>query len=132
MNGRFLALMFDLDGAKRFNMNPQNVFPFLTGWLILIIAGRAYNIVSFDSHGFGRYLLAPVSMRQVILVKNLFVALMMFANLAGIAFILNWSNRISLQRLAEVSLGLLFAMLTALAAGNFFSVRFPASVDLEA
>jgi ABC-2 type transport system permease protein len=126
-----MALLATFGSSGRSPFAREMVFPIVAAWVILLIGGRAYNSFCFDSNGFGRYLLAPVTMREVILSKNLMLALLMFENFFAISLVLSFRIPVSGRQFLSVALGFLMAALASLAIGNFFSVIFPSAVDLD-
>jgi len=105
------------------------VFPMIAGWVILAVGSRGYNIFSLDSWGFGRYLLAPVTLREVIVSKNLLTAAMMVSNFLGALIVLCFMRPVPGPLFLSVLAGYTAAALSSLAMGNYFSVHFPFSVD---
>jgi len=105
------------------------VFPIIAGWVILAVGGRCYSIFSLDSSGFGRYLLSPVTMREVIVSKNLLSASMMVSNFLGAYLVLCFMHPVSGALFLSVLTAYTMAALSSLALGNYFSVHFPFSVD---
>jgi hypothetical protein len=129
--GPLMAALMALGMARSFHLRSDFLFPAVAGWVTLMIGGRAYNSFGFDVTGFHRYLLAPLTMRQVVASKNLLVAFLLAVNFLGAAATLAWIAPFPFSLVPTFIAGILFTSLTSLAAGNFMSVRFPMGVDLE-
>lgn len=127
--GPFTALVGSLGFARRDPGSRELLFPFLAAWVILAIGSRAYNYFGFDAHGFDRYLLAPVTAREVIVSKNLLLGLLMIGNFLGAWLMLSFRAPVPAGQFLPVALGFLMAALASLASGNFFSVHFSFGVD---
>lgn len=67
-----LAMVFIFAGRLGSFARTGYVFPAAVAYSVLGIAALAYNILGLDANGIQAYFLAPISMRSVILAKNLF------------------------------------------------------------
>jgi ABC-2 type transport system permease protein len=67
-----LAMVFIFAGRLGSFARTGYVFPAAVAYSVLGIAALAYNILGLDASGIQAYFLAPISMRSVILAKNLF------------------------------------------------------------
>ena len=67
-----LAMVFIFAGRLGSLARTGFVFPAAVAYSVLGIAALAYNVLGLDANGIQGYFLAPISMRSVILAKNLF------------------------------------------------------------
>ena len=67
-----LAMVFIFAGRLGSLVRTGFVFPAAVAYSVLGIAALAYNVLGLDANGIQGYFLAPISMRSVILAKNLF------------------------------------------------------------
>ena len=111
------------------SIDPGSLYPGLAGFAVLIIGGHAYNSFCHESRGFDRWVLAPISFRQVILGKNMVLGAILIANLLFITLVFSIRPGLPLLRVATVVTGVLYAGLTTLGAGNLFAVWSPAGID---
>ncbi len=110
-------------------IDPASIYPGLAGFAVLIVGGYAYNSFCHESRGFDRWVLAPISFRQVIVGKNAVLGAILIANVLFITLVFSIRPGLSLLRVATVVSGVLYAGLTTLGAGNLFAVWSPAGID---
>lgn len=67
-----LAMVFIFAGRLGSFARTGYVFPGAVAYSVLGIAALSYNILGLDANGIQAYFLAPISMRSVIIAKNLF------------------------------------------------------------
>lgn len=110
-------------------IDTESLYPGLAGFAVLTVGGFAYNSFCYESRGFDRWVLAPISFRQVILAKNMVLAAILLANLLFITLVFSIRPGLPLLRVATVVTGVFYAGLTTLGAGNLFAVWSPAGID---
>ena len=77
----YFSIQFGGKGSmlKQHGLSPEIFFPAIMAYLILILVSPAYNSFAYEGKGIQTYFMAPVSFREVLLGKNLFlVSLVVF------------------------------------------------------
>jgi hypothetical protein len=96
----------------------------------LSVTNLSYNTFGMDREGFGRWLLSPLSLRKVIVAKNLAHGIVMSALYVVGAMLINRLGRVSWDMLVAVTAGFLSVMIVQIGAGNVISVRWPKRIEL--
>jgi ABC-2 type transport system permease protein len=134
----FILVIFRLSASRdadpsRFHAQLAGLaFPVGAAYALLMLTNLVYNSFGVEGSGIQFYFMSPVSFREILLGKNL-------AHSAVLAFeiILVWIGAALLYRppaasvVAVTLLGILFALLVNLAAGNLLSLYFPKKFDLS-
>jgi ABC-2 type transport system permease protein len=125
-----LGFTFREQGAFR-HIPPQMVFPVAIAYVFLIIQiNSVFNSFAYEGTGIQFMLLAPVRFRDLLLGKNLFVAVVTAVETLFVWIVVGWmfappSLEISVATLAA----LLYASLANFAIGNVLSVCFPRRLE---
>jgi len=125
-----LAMVFIFAGRLgRFSMTGM-IFPAAVAYSVLGIAALAYNILGLDASGIQFYFMAPISMRSVMLGKNLFSFAITAVQVVLVYLVLAFSTgtppiTITLSTLAWVVL----AVLVNATIGNIRSITAPKKID---
>jgi ABC-2 type transport system permease protein len=114
------------DTAPAFMRSGSTVFPLSVGYVMLILAGFAYNALGYDGEGMSVLFAAPVRFRDVMVSKNLLHALMVSAEVLLIAA-LDWIvvGPVSVPMLLVTFLGAAGVVMVNLAVGDLMSLYFP-------
>jgi ABC-2 type transport system permease protein len=75
---------------KEHGLSPQNFYPAIMAYLILILISPAYNSFAYEGYGIQTYFLAPVRMREVLVGKNVFLVGLVATELAISLLVLIW------------------------------------------
>jgi len=118
---RFLQQAFGWNAERRAEM----LYPIAVSYSLVVLATLTYNCFWSDGGGFYRLLLSPVSMRRVLLAKNLFFGVAVMANLVVITTIVSLGISLPPLRLTNGVLTTLFIALGVVSAGNLLSGWFP-------
>lgn len=118
---RFLQQAFGWNAERRAEM----LYPIAVSYSLVVLATLTYNCFWSDGGGFYRLLLSPVSMRRVLLAKNLFFATAVLLNLVIITTIVSLGISLPPLRLTNGVLTTLFIGLGVVSAGNLLSGWFP-------
>jgi len=130
-----LFFSFQFAGAnsalKEHGLSPQSFFPAVIAYLILILLTPAYNSFAFESYGIQTYFMAPVSMRDVLVGKNLFLVGLVALELAISLGLLVWrlgfpGLPIFLSTVAAAT----FAVAGQLAIANWSALSFPKKMEI--
>jgi hypothetical protein len=127
----FLLLIFNGPSRKfPFATKPAGLLTGLAGFLLLSLPNLAYNTFGMDKEAFGRWLLAPLPLRKVLLAKNLthggiLTLLYLVATLIVVAV-----AHVDLLNVATVTVGFLAMLILQLGAGNLISVYWPKRIEL--
>jgi ABC-2 type transport system permease protein len=130
------ALLFSSRGATR------RAFPFagqgstamlgmMAGFLMLSVANMAYNVFGLDREGFGRWLLAPVKLQNIMLAKNLTHAILFITMYTVVAGVMLVFNHVPLLQFAGITVSFITVLVIQLGIGNLFSAWWPKKVDLS-
>ena len=129
----FFSLQFagSNSALKEHGIAPQTFFPAVMAYLVLILLSPAYNSFAFEGHGIQTYFMAPVRMRDVLMGKNLFLALMVAVELVISLSVLVW-------RLGFPGLPLFLSTVTAamfgvagqLTIANWSALNFPKKMEI--
>lgn len=110
-------------------MDPSLIYALLTGYVLVGFGQQVYNCFSYDAHGFQCWLMTPVDFRQVLAGKTVALSMLMAGSYTVVTVLLAAKGGISFGHVLAVTGGLIFGALAMLAAGNFFSVRFPTKFE---
>ena len=114
-------------------ISPDWIFPAALGYVMLLVMGPAYNCFGYDGRGMQTLVAAPVRFRDVLLGKNLVLAMMLAFEALLIAVVL--ALRTGLPRppvLAGTCAALVFAALGQLIIANWSSLQFPRRLEFGA
>ena len=125
-----LAMVFIFAGRMGTFGRTGMVFPAAVAYSVLGVAALAYNALGLDASGVQFYFMAPISIRSVILAKNLFgfsiMAIQLALVLAVIVFI---SGRPPLAIMVSTMCWVVFASLVNATIGNMRSITAPKKID---
>jgi ABC-2 type transport system permease protein len=116
---------------KNHGISPEWFFPGIMAYLILILLSPAYNSFAFEGKGIQTYYLAPIRFRDVLLGKNLFLALVVGVELAVSLTVL--ALRIgspTVPRLASTLAAGFFAVTGQFAIANWSALSFPKKMEI--
>lgn len=111
---------------------PDLLFPVLLGYMALAMTQISNNVFAFDSGGVQQFLVAPVTLGDVLLAKNLALGLATLLE-AGALWVLvsTMATPPSATAMAAMLLALTFVLLVHFTAGNLLSLYFPRAVGSE-
>jgi ABC-2 type transport system permease protein len=128
------AIFFSSRGATHkvftIGQGPTGMLAILAGFLLLSVANMAYNVFGLDREGFGRWMLAPIRLQNVLLAKNLTQAVLFTAMYAVAGCMVMITSRTSLLSAITVTVSFFTVLVVQLGAGNLFSVYWPKNIDL--
>jgi hypothetical protein len=109
---------------------PDLAFPFGIAYMFLIIGQFAHNVFAFDGRGVQMFYLSPVRFGDILLGKNLMLAMALVLETAGVWILVSALKGPpgAIYVLATLC-WLLFAMLVHFIVGNWLSLRFPRRFD---
>jgi len=100
-------------------------------YLILILVSPAYNSFAYEGKGIQTYFMAPVSFREVLLGKNLFLVSLVVFELTLAFGLLIWRMGLpSLPRFFATIGAAVFAVLGQLSIANWSSLSFPKKMEI--
>jgi ABC-2 type transport system permease protein len=112
---------------------PQWIFPAAMGYVMLLIMGPAYNCFGYDGRGMQTLVAAPVRFRDVLLGKNIVLAMMLVFEALLTAIVLALRSGLPrLPVLAGTCAALVFATLGQLIIANWSSLNFPRRLEFGA
>jgi hypothetical protein len=127
----FLVIAFNGPGWKMlFVGRPQALLPGVAGFMLLSVPNLAYNIFGMDKEGFGRWLLAPLPLRKVLLAKNLTHGGILCSIYLVMAVIVIAITHVGLPLVLTVTVVFLTVLVVQLSAGNLISVYWPRRIEL--
>jgi ABC-2 type transport system permease protein len=106
-------------------------FPGMMAYLILILLSPAYNSFAFEGKGIQTYYMAPIRFRDVLLGKNLFLAILVAIELSISFAVLIW--RIGLPtfpRFASTLAAGVFAVIGQFTIANWSALSFPKKMEI--
>lgn len=106
----------------------NTLYPGMIGYSLLVINMICFNAFGNDPPGFQRWLLSPLSMRGVLMAKNIAFAMIVAADVLVITLIFRLRAPIPLALLAKTVLGVVYITLAMIAAGNVLSIFFPKKI----
>ena len=116
---------------KGHRISAEWFFPGIMAYLILILLSPAYNSFAFEGKGIQTYYLAPIRFRDVLLGKNLFLALVVGLELAISLAVLTWRIGLpTVPRLASTLAAGLFAVTGQFAIANWSALSFPKKMEI--
>jgi hypothetical protein len=128
----FAVFAFGAPGRRGFSFrgNTAGILGAFAVMMGLSVTNLSYNTFGMDREGFGRWLLSPLSLRKVIVAKNLAHAAVISAlYLAGSVLIMR-IGRVSWDMFLAVTAGFFCVMIVQIGAGNVISVRWPKRIEL--
>jgi len=99
--------------------------------LALSVSNLSYNTFGMDREAFGRWLLAPLPLQNVIRAKNLAQGGLMLAVYMVGAPVILYLRHVPLEMLAALTAGFLGMLIIHLGAGNLFSVYWPKRIEFS-
>jgi ABC-2 type transport system permease protein len=127
----FLLIAFNPAGRRMFfSRSPEALLGGMAWFILLSVPNMAYNTFGMDKEGFGRWLLCPLSMRKVLLGKNL-----THGGILAALFLVAEASVIALARprvlpVAIVTVAFFAVLVVQLGAGNLISVYWPKRIEL--
>lgn len=105
-------------------------FPLSAIYVMFILVGLAYNNLGYDGSGLPMLLVAPIRFRDVLVAKNLLHTLVVVAEILAVS-VLGWFlvGPTPPMVVCVTLAGVLFILLTNLAAGNLVSLYFPRKLN---
>jgi len=106
-------------------------FPGMMAYLILILLSPAYNSFAFEGKGIQTYYMAPIRFRDVLIGKNLFLALLVAVELSISLSVLIWRIGLpTLPRLASTLAAGAFAVIGQFTIANWSALSFPKKMEI--
>ncbi len=125
-----LAMVFILAGRLGSLSRTGLVFPVAAAYSILGVAALAYNLLGLDAAGVQFYFLAPVSIRSVILGKNLFGFCINLVQIGLLYVVLVFTTGVpGFWMTLSTLCWLIFAVLVNATIGNMRSITAPKKID---
>ena len=129
----YFSIQFGGKGSmlKQHGLSPEIFFPAIMAYLILILVSPAYNSFAYEGKGIQTYFMAPVSFREVLLGKNLFLVTLVAFELSLAFGLLIWRMGLpSLPRFFATIFAAVFAVLGQLSIANWSSLSFPKKMEI--
>jgi ABC-2 type transport system permease protein len=129
----YFSIQFGGNGSmlKQHGLSPEIFFPAIMAYLILILVSPAYNSFAYEGKGIQTYFMAPVSFREVLLGKNLFLVSLVAFELTLAFGLLIWRMGLpSLPRFFATIFAAVFAVLGQLSIANWSSLSFPKKMEI--
>jgi ABC-2 type transport system permease protein len=128
----FFTLQFGKGSPLReHSLKPEMFFPAIMAYLILILITPAYNAFAFESKGIQTYFMAPLRFQDVLLGKNLFLAVLitfeLSLSLALLVWRVGWPSTAMFA--ATIAAGA-FAIVGQLTIANWSSLSFPKKMEI--
>lgn len=128
----FFTMQFGKGSALReHSLKPELFFPGIMAYLILILITPAYNAFAFEGKGIQTYFMAPLRFQDVLMGKNLFLAVLiafeLSLSLALLVWRVGWPSPSMFA--ATISAGA-FAVLGQLTIANWSSLSFPKKMEI--
>jgi ABC-2 type transport system permease protein len=116
---------------KEHGLSTEMFFPALMAYLILILLSPAYNSFAFEGKGIQTYFMTPVRFRDVLLGKNLLLAVLVILELSISVGVMIWrvgwpSAAMFVSTIAAVA----FAVVGQLSIANWSSLTFPKKMEI--
>ena len=116
---------------KEHGLSTEMFFPALMAYLILILLSPAYNSFAFEGRGIQTYFMTPVRFRDVLLGKNLLLAVLVILELSISVGVMIWrvgwpSPAMFVSTVAAVA----FAVVGQLSIANWSSLMFPKKMEI--
>jgi ABC-2 type transport system permease protein len=103
----------------------------MMAYLILILLSPAYNSFAFEGKGIQTYYMAPIRFRDVLIGKNLFLALLVAVELSISLSVLIWRIGLpTLPRLASTLAAGAFAVIGQFTIANWSALSFPKKMEI--
>jgi ABC-2 type transport system permease protein len=116
---------------KEHGLSTEMFFPALMAYLILILLSPAYNSFAFEGRGIQTYFMTPMRFRDVLLGKNLLLAVLVILELSISVGVMIWrvgwpSPAMFVSTVAAVA----FAVVGQLSIANWSSLMFPKKMEI--
>jgi ABC-2 type transport system permease protein len=116
---------------KGHGISPEWFFPGIMAYLILILLSPAYNSFAFEGAGIQTYYMAPIRFRDVLIGKNLFLAILVAVELSISLSVLIWRIGLpTLPRLASTLAAGVFAVIGQFTIANWSALSFPKKMEI--
>jgi hypothetical protein len=116
---------------KEHGLSAEMFFPAIMAYLILILLSPAYNSFAYEGKGIQSYFMTPISFREILLGKNLFLLTLVVFQLTFAIGLLTWRVGLpSAPRFFATLAGAVFAVLGQLAIANWSSLSFPKKMEI--
>lgn len=132
-----MSVFFSLQFAGRTSplkehaLKPQQLFPAIMAYLILVLMSPAYNSFAFEGRGVQTYFLAPIRMQDVLRGKNLFLAMLLTVELILCILLLIWQLGMPGWATLGATIGAAaFAVTGQLTIANWSSLNFPRKMEI--
>jgi ABC-2 type transport system permease protein len=128
----FFTLQFGSGSMlKEHSVKPGLFFPGIMAYMILILLSPAYNSFAYEGKGIQTYFMAPVRFRDVLLGKNLFLAVLvvleLIVSLGLLTLRIGWPGT---PLFAATVMAGAFAVSGQLAIANWSSLSFPKKMEI--
>lgn len=100
------------------------------GLMGLSVSNLSYNAFGMDREGFARWLLSPLSLKRVLVAKNLVQGMVLSAFYLAGAIMIARVEHVSWSMFTAVTAGFLCVLIVQIAAGNIISVHWPKRIEL--
>ncbi len=111
-------------------VGPDNFFPGMMAYLVLLLMTPAYNCFAHEGHGIKTYFTAPLSFRNVLLGKNLtHGAIISFEIVLSIVLLIWRIGAPSLPVFVATITAVVFAVVGQFAIANWASLSFPRKLE---
>jgi ABC-2 type transport system permease protein len=116
---------------KSHGISPEWFFPGIMAYLILILLSPAYNSFALEGKGIQTYYLAPIRFRDVLIGKNLFLAIIVGLELAvSLTVLMLRIGLPTLPRLASTLAAGVFAVSGQFTIANWSALSFPKKMEI--
>lgn len=127
----FMLLAFNPAGHKMFfSRSPEAMLGGMAWFILLTVPNMAYNTFGTDKEGFGRWLLSPLSIKKVLLGKNVMHGVLLsgiFVLAEGVIIV---AARPRVLPLAIVTAAFFAVLAIQFSVGNLISVYWPRRIEL--
>jgi hypothetical protein len=128
----FLLVAFNGPGWKKlFAGRPQAILGGMAAFILMSVPNLAYNVFGMDKEGFGRWLLSPLPLRNVLMAKNLthggLLALLYLVVAVGVVAMLP----VPVMTVLTVTVAFAAVLIIQLCVGNVVSVQWPKRIELS-
>jgi ABC-2 type transport system permease protein len=125
-----LAMVFLFAGRMGAFARTGYIFPAAVAYSVLGIAALAYNVLGLDANGVQFYFMAPITIRSVILAKNLFSFSITALQLVLVYAVVSFMSEPPPVLMAVTTVcWVAFACLVNAAVGNMRSITAPRKID---
>ena len=127
----FLLLVFNPAGHKMFfSRSPEAMLGGMAWFILLTVPNMAYNTFGTDKEGFARWLLSPLSIKKVLLGKNVMHGVLLSGIYLLAESVVIFAARPRAFPLAIVTVAFFAVLVIQFSAGNLISVYWPRRIEL--